>query len=224
LWGVGDSVAALVHGHESVGRHLIEIPMPRMSRQDLERIVSDRMERLDAMEIDAPALKTISLVCTGLPYFTKLLAMHAVFNALDAYRLTVSSADVNSAMSRAIDDSEIEMKSAYYDATKSRHPNSTFCQTLAACALTQRDEFGYFTAASVRDALSVIKGTGCAISNFLDHLTRFCDREKGQVLENSGEKHQRRFRFHDPLMQPFVIIRSLDEKVISIEHIRKLVR
>lgn len=222
--GVGDSVPALVQGHESVGRHLIEVPLPRMDRNEVERIVTDRLKLLDEMEIESSALKTISLVCTGLPYFTHLLGQNAVYNALNGWNDRILDADVTTAMGRAIEDSEREMKQAYYAATQSRQPGSRFRYTLAACALTQRDDFGYFTAASVRDALKVITGATRGIATFLDHLNRFCERDKGRILDAIGGKHQRRFRFRDPLMQPFVIIRSLSESVITEDHIRMSLR
>ena len=108
--GVGDSIAALVAGHESVGRHLVEVPLPRMSREELEKIVTVRLPLLKNMEIEPSALKFISLVCAGLPYFTHLLGQHAVCNAIDNFRQTITRSDVEAATRRAIEDSEREMK------------------------------------------------------------------------------------------------------------------
>lgn len=221
--GVGDSVGQLVHGHESVGRHLVEVPLPRMSRDELEKIVTDRLPRLE-LGIDHNALRFISLVSTGLPYFTHLLGQHAVCEAIEQDADRITKDHVASAMKRAIADSEREMKTAYYDATRSRHPRSQFSVTLAACALTQQDDFGYFTAASVRDSLSAIRGSQRDIPTFIGHLDRFCDPKKGGILQSSGEKHQMRYRFRNPLMQPFVIIRSLDDGLIKAEHMRALAK
>ena len=221
--GVGDSIAQLVQGHESVGRHLVEVPLPRMSREELETVVTDRLPQL-GLGIDHNALKFISLVSAGLPYFTHLLGQHAVCEAVDRDSDHINKDHVEAAMKRAIEDSEREMKTAYYDATRSRHPRSQFSATLAACALTQHDDFGYFTAANVRDSLSAIKGALRDIPVFVGHLDRFCDPRKGAILQSSGEKHQMRYRFRNPLMQPFVIIRSLDEHIIKAEHIRTLTK
>ena len=95
---------------------------------------------------------------------------------------------------------------------------------MAACALTPHDDFGYFAAANVRDSLVTIKGGPCEISTFVTHLDRFCKPENGAVLQSSGSKHQRRYRFHNPLMQPFVIIKSLDDNIITIEHIKEFAK
>src|SRR4029079_17475719 len=99
------------------------------------------------------ALRFISLVCAGLPYYTHLLGQHAVCKAIQDDRATVTKDCVESAMKKAIEDSEREMKSAYYNATQSRQPGALFPLTLAACALATHDEFGYFTAANVRGPL-----------------------------------------------------------------------
>ena len=217
--GVGDSIAELVRGHESIGRHIVEIPLPRMSREELEKIVEDRLPKL-GMTIERSALKLISLVCAGLPYYTHLLGQHAVCKTIFDDKTNVAKEDVNAAMKKAIEDSEREMKAAYYEATHSRQPNTFFSSTLAACALTTHDEFGYFTAASVRQPLGTIRGTPTDIPDFSSHLERFCKKEKGAILQQIGQKHQRRYRFRDPLMQPFVIIRSLDDRIITEEHIK----
>jgi Cdc6-like AAA superfamily ATPase len=221
--GVGDSIAQLVQGHESVGRHLVEVPLPRMSRDELEKIVNDRLPQLH-LGIDHNALRFISLVSAGLPYFTHLLGQHAVCEATDHDSDHITRDHVDAAMKKAIADSERGMKTAYYDATRSRHPKSQFATTLAACALAQHDDFGYFTAANVRDTLSAIRGVAKEIGTFAVHLERFCDVKRGAILQSTGEKHQMRYRFHNPLMQPFVLIRSLDAHIIKAEHIRALTK
>ena len=220
--GVGDSVGKLVAGHESVGRHLVEVPLPRMSREELEKIVSDRLPKL-GLTIAEGALHCVSLVCAGLPYSTHLLGQHAVCAAINKRTKHVTTSHVDAAMKLAIEDSEREMKSAYYEATRSRHPKSKFHTTLAACALTQQDDFGYFMAANVREALRQMAGVSGTpdISDFVGHLNRFCEKDKGGILECVGSKHQRRYRFDNPLMQPFVIIRSLDAQIIKIDNIRE---
>lgn len=218
LVGVGDSISQLVKGHESVGRHLVEIPLPRMSRSELEKIVLDRLPQLD-LEIDQEALSFVSLICAGLPYYTHLLCQHAVCAAISDETSLITHPHIKTAMKKAINDSEREMKSSYFSAIQSRQPNSSFATTLAACALAEADEFGNFTAADVREPLGRIRGEYTDIPAFSSHLERFCKVDKGTVLQQIGQKHQRRYRFKDPLMQPFVIIRSLDEEIISQQHI-----
>jgi Cdc6-like AAA superfamily ATPase len=220
--GVGESVASLVQGHESVGRHLVEVPLQRMSRGELEKILTDRLPLLNDMKIEEGARRFISLVSSGLPYFTHLLGQHAAKSAINDRNQTIRRTNVDMAMKSAIADSEREMKESYYSATRSPQSSSTFHVTLAACALATHDDFGYFTAANIRDALGSIKGDLPAMGSFTPHLERFCSKDYGNVLQQGGLKHQRRYRFENPLMQPFVIIRSLDDGVISVENIKTL--
>jgi Cdc6-like AAA superfamily ATPase len=221
--GVGESVASLVQGHESVGRHLVEVPLQRMSREELENILCDRLPKLNGMSIEVDAKRFVSLVSAGLPYFTHLLGQHAAKAALGNRSNVVTKDHVATAMKNAIADSEREMKEAYYNATQSRHPASTFNLTLAACALAVHDDFGYFAAANIRDVLSRIKGGDITMGAFTPHLDRYCDPNFGSVLQQTGMKHYRRYRFRNPLMQPFVIIRSLEDGLINVDQIKNFV-
>jgi hypothetical protein len=47
------------------------------------------------------------------------------------------------------------------------------------------------------------------IPSFARHLASFCKRERASVLKKSGMKRRFRYRFTDPLMQPFVIMKGL---------------
>lgn len=47
------------------------------------------------------------------------------------------------------------------------------------------------------------------IPSFARHLASFCKSERGSVLKKIGMKRRFRYRFTDPLMQPFVILKGL---------------
>ena len=47
------------------------------------------------------------------------------------------------------------------------------------------------------------------IPSFARHLNSFCQLERGNVLKKEGEKHRYRYRFSNPLMQPFVIMKGI---------------
>ena len=217
--GVGDSVANLVRGHESSKKALNEVPLPRMSKPELEKIVKDRVPKLE-LTIEDGALRMISLLSRGLPYYTHLLGKHASCAAISADAEIISKDFVRAAMTAAIEDSEREMQRVHYEATKSRQPGSIFAQSLAACRLAHEGEFGYFTAADVRAPISIIMGRPYSIPNFLAHLDRFCDKAKGGVLQATGPKHSRSYRFADPLMEPFVVIKSLASDTVTIEQLK----
>ncbi len=217
--GVGDSVANLVRGHESVRRHIIEVPLPRMSRDELERIVTDRLQKL-GVGIDAAANRLVALLSRGLPYYTHLLGQHAACLAIDGDRDTITEGHVYDATREAFSDSEREMRRAYYEATRSRQPQSNFAVTLAACAMAAKDEFGCFSAGDLRDPMSALMGRPYDIPNYVSHLDRFTKKEYGAILQVLGARHQKRYRFSDPLMEPFVVIKSLAENLVTVEQLQ----
>jgi hypothetical protein len=51
-----------------------------------------------------------------------------------------------------------------------------------------------------------ITGKRYEIPTFAQHLTEFCDDKRGRILQKSGTKRLFRYRFTNPLLQPFVII------------------
>ncbi len=53
------------------------------------------------------------------------------------------------------------------------------------------------------------------IPAFSRHLHAFCDTERGKVLTKIGKEHMHRFRFSDPLMKPFVLIKAIAEAKID---------
>lgn len=218
--GVGDSVSTLVRGHESVKRHIIEVPLPRMSRRELEKVVTDRVTKL-GLAITPEANDLLSLLSRGLPYYTHLLGQHAACAAIDADAVAVADAHVSEATREAFGDSDREMRRAYYEATRSRQPNNTFATTLAACAMAEKDEFGCFSAGDLRTPMTVLTGEPCDIPDYNKHLGRFTKPEYGGILQIIGTRHQKRYRFADPLMEPFVVIKSLADAVVTREQLQQ---
>ena len=53
------------------------------------------------------------------------------------------------------------------------------------------------------------------IAAFSRHLADFCSDDRGPVLERTGVPRRYRFRFRNPLLQPFVIMKGLAEKLIT---------
>jgi len=81
-----------------------------------------------------------------------------------------------------------------------------FAKVLRACALAEADELGYFPAAAVSEPMGKIMGRRYYVPNFSRHLFDLCESKRGAVLKKIGEPRRIRFRFADPMMQPFVII------------------
>lgn len=52
------------------------------------------------------------------------------------------------------------------------------------------------------------------IAHFEKHLRRFSSDEGGHILHKRGGDRKQQFRFRDPMMQPYVIIRGIKNKLI----------
>ena len=117
-------------------------------------------------------------------------------------------------MKSFIEDTERIFRDRYRDATRSNQENF-FRQSLLACALAKTDDEGFFTANDVVEPYSTIMKEKKRIAHFEKHLRRFSSDEGGNILIRRGGDRQQTFRFADPMMQPYVIIRGIQSKMID---------
>ncbi len=166
------------------------------------------------MSFSGDAMWTIIILSRGLPYFTQTLSKHAAMHAIADRRLEVTNSDVESSMGNFIENSETLFKDAYRKATSSNQENY-FQQSLLACALAKTDDDGFFTANDLVEPYSAIMREKKRIAHFDKHLRRFSSDEGGNILVKRGGDRQQRFRFADPMMQPYVIIRGINTQMID---------
>ncbi|HEY4292484.1 ATP-binding protein [Luteibacter sp.] len=207
LIGVADSVSDLIEGHQSIERALVQIPMPRMSNQEIGQII-DKGAAILKMDVDADARSMIVKLCQGVPYVAHLLGLHCFKSAIASGLTTVSMENVRLGISASLDQWHESIKKAHYDATKSHQPGNIYREVLLACALSDVDELGYFTAANVRTPLREIAGREYEIPNFAAHLKQFSEDQRGNVLSREGTKRRFRYRFTSPMMRPYIIMRG----------------
>lgn len=86
---------------------------------------------------------------------------------------------------------------------------------LLACALARNNDEGFFKAADLIDPISAIMKVRRRNAHFDKHLRRFSSDEGGNILVKRGGDRQQTFRFADPMMQPFVIIRGIQTGMID---------
>ena len=221
LVGVAGTVEELIAEHHSVERALVQVRMPRMSREELEQIVSAGVAAVD-MTIEAEANRCIATLSQGLPHYTHLLGLHSARQAIDSGVEEVSCLHVDTAIRKAIEGSQQTLMRAYHKATTSPRSDNLYSQVLLACALAEADQLGYFAAADVREPMSKIMGKRYEIAAFSRHLADFCDENRGPVLERMGIPRRYRFRFRNPLLQPFVIMQGLANKLIERSDLSRL--
>lgn len=212
--GVADKVDELIAEHQSCERALVQIQMPRMSKEELNEIVSKGLSQID-MTIDEEVKNNLTSLSQGLPHYTHLLALHSCRKAIDHQRKNIERIDFDGAIKEALENSQQSVIGAYHKATASPRRENLYREVLLACALAKPDDLGYFQAADVREPMRKIMGKRYEISAFSRHLNDFCNESKGSILVKFGTKRKFRFRFKNPLMQPYVIMQGLAEGKIE---------
>lgn len=220
LVGVGDSVDDLIGEHPSIERALVQIQMPRMSRDELFEILNKGLPQIN-MTMDEDAKVEIARLSEGLPHYTHLLGLHSAQIALIHDRKNITKGDVKDALSIALEQAQQSIVRSYHKATDSPRGN-LYTQVLLACALAPVDELGYFLSSAVRTPMSLIMHKPYDIPAFSRHLKDFCEQERGPVLEKEGYPRRYKFRFKNPLMEPYVIMHGLSKKLITEDELERL--
>jgi Cdc6-like AAA superfamily ATPase len=218
LIGVADSVGELIREHRSIERALVQIHMPRMSREELADIVRRGLESA-RMTSRPDAERRITAVSQGLPHYTQLLGQFAAQAALSERRSEVRVRDVDAAVERAIDRAQQSLVDAYRAATTSSR-ESIYPQVLLASALAPEDEFGTFAASDVCEPLSRLVGRPLRPAAFARHLDRLSGEARGTVLQKVPGGGGVRYRFENPLLQPYVAMKGIADGVVRVRDLR----
>ncbi|MBM3286999.1 MAG: hypothetical protein FJY88_06575 [Candidatus Eisenbacteria bacterium] len=219
LVGVADSIDQLISDHQSIERALIQIQMPRMSKDELQEIIGKGFDGTP-IEISGDARNYIVSLSQGLPHYTHLIALAAARSALDQGTTSVDLSHVDLAVRRAVKDAQHSIATAFQAAVFSPRAGTLHRDVLLACALCRHDAFGYFNAGEVRGPLSRIMHRDYDIPAYARHLNQFCDAPRGRILEKVGVPHRYRFRFSNPLMQPYVIMDGLARERLTEKELR----
>jgi Cdc6-like AAA superfamily ATPase len=218
LVGVADSVDTLIAEHVSIERNLKQIPMPRMSGNELKEVICNG-SKICGMAIRDEAANQILALSQGLPHYTHLLALNAFQDAVERGSADVCERDVDTAIRRALKTAQHSVVSGYHKAVTSPRRDNLYAQVLLACAMAETDSLGFFYAGSVRDPMSKIMGRPYEIPTFSQHMKAFCTLDRGPILSRTGLKRRYRFRFVNPLMQPYVIMNGLTSGLIRPDQI-----
>ncbi len=187
-----------------------------MSRVEIEQIVNNGLQNLE-LKITRDAIRKIVLLARGLPHYAHLLGLHSVRATADRGSDTVAVQDVDAAIRKALQNTQESTRTDYHRATLSARKNNLFKQVLAACAVSDVDDLGYFQASDIRQPMKLITGKNYDIPAFTHHLNAFCGDGRGRILQKTGIPRRYRFRFTNPLMQPFVIMQALADGMIQAE-------
>ena len=216
--GVASALNELIEEHESVVRNLVQVEMQRMSLSELLETIE---KGLNKTELIMPSLlrHRIATLSQGLPHNTHLLAKQAALSAVRDGRIEIGESDYKNAISEAVLDKTESLGKIYNAATYSPKKN-LFALVLLACALAA-DKAGVFSAKDVRIPLSVIGKQPYEIQAYISHLDKFST-ERGPILHKGGFKRRFQYRFIEPLMQPYVVLKGLADGLVTEEQLTLL--
>jgi len=212
--GVAEDVDNLISEHASVERNITEIKMPRMSTSEMNQILEKIIPKL-GMEIEADARWKIVTLARGLPTYVHQLGKDSVKSAVRRQSVIIQENDVNDAIHHLIGQSDQTVKKAYLSAIHSNKKNNLYKEVLLACAISNTDDEGRFTPSDLVEPLSKILDRRVTIANFQKHLNAFSEDERGSILEKKGHTKAFKYRFKEPKMQPYVIMRGMDEQFLT---------
>jgi len=220
LVGIGDSIDQLIAAHASIERAVVQIRMPRMEHAELAAIIETGSKAL-GMEWETQASSRVVKLSQGLPHYVHRLALFATRDALTEASLTVTMDNVKVGMKEAVDSASQSLTDIYLKATSSQRKDSLFQPVLLACALSKSDELGYFRPAWIRKPLKEM-GHDVDVPAFASHLNKFASDERGNILQKTGADRQWRYRFANPLVQPYVIMRGIAEDKVDVATVDKV--
>lgn len=212
--GVGDSVAQLIAGHESIERALVQIHMPRMNTEEIENIASNGLKEL-GMTIEDEVKEKIVALSRGLPHYMHLLMLHATRYAAESDRTKINQDDFKSALQESVKEKEQSLKNGYDLAVQSTKKAYLFPYVLLACALAEPDKDGYFALTDVQKPLQKMRGEDVGLAAFISHVGAFSTVDRGPILERIGKERKYRYRFKNPLMQTYVIMKAINDGLES---------
>lgn len=214
--GVADSIVELVGEHASVQRCIEQILMPRMEPEERNQVLEKIIPRL-GMKLDLDAKWKIVDLSRGLPSYIHSLGLYAVQNACRRRSLAISEIDVDAAISRVLERSQEIIRENYSNAIHSNRGDSLYQAVLLACALAETNERGLFTPQSVCTPLAAIlkRDRPVEIASFQLHLKKFVSAERGTILVRKGRERAFQYRFSDPIMQPFVIMKGIEQGLVD---------
>jgi Cdc6-like AAA superfamily ATPase len=226
LVGVASDVDGLIDNHHSIERAIVQIRIPRMKPEEIKEILEICLKELD-MEMNDDAKNLISLLSRGLPHYAHLIGQYAALEAIKYPRNRITLLDVETAIDLAIGDISHSLKQRYYSAINS-NVDSLYADVLLACALADTNDsdddlgFGYFNAGDVKIHLSELRKKTYEVRSFSKHLADLSTGKASNILERIGEARNYHYRFANPLMQPFIVMKAIQDGKIPYQRLQQI--
>ncbi|MDD4910297.1 MAG: ATP-binding protein [Candidatus Omnitrophica bacterium] len=218
--GVAHNVNELIGEHASIERNLRQVFLQRMSREELKEIINKGLSIL-ALNMNEEIKNRIASLSQGFPHYTHLLSKYCAKQAIISERNEITSADFEMAIEQALDDTQESIRDLYQKATIASK-KTMFSEVLLACALAPVDDYGTFRAMDILAPLKYItERTTMTVSYFAYNLSQLCSADRGDVLEKIGKPKRYRYRFKNPLLKPFIILKNISSGIIDMTTVER---
>ena len=161
------------------------------------------------------ATRAIVGLSQGLPHYTHLLGRESVRKAARQGHLSVGLRYVRGGVASAITNAQETIRDQYARAVRSARKDALYSQVLLSCALAKKEERSSFRASDVTKPMSTIMGKRYDIPAIARHLKAFLGAERARMLLRSGKERNYIYRFRNPLMESYVLMRGIAEDKIE---------
>lgn len=216
--GVAGTIDRLVKDHASIVRSIIQIHLPRMRDDELNAIIDIACKEIGVF-FDPDASRLVVATSQGLPHYTHLIGLNATRAAIARFSKRITPADVHKAFETCVKQALQTIQESYQKAIRSAHKDALYEDVVLACALASSsagNPHGEFYPADVVDPLAAVTGrANVKIATFQGHLAEFCEARRGSILVKDGSPRAYKYRFHEPLLPPFIYMTALQKGRIT---------
>jgi hypothetical protein len=159
------------------------------------------------MSIEGDARRFVRVVPRGLPQYAHLLAQEGARQALFRKEAKITFNHVFFGMQVGLQKLDHTLANAFDEATYTAR-RSNYADVLYTCVWGRPDDDEYFSPAAIREPYSIINGRWRDIDTY-NPLLKALSGGRGQILHRKGPLRSRRYRFSDPLMEPYVLLRAI---------------
>jgi Cdc6-like AAA superfamily ATPase len=204
--GVAENVGQLLGKHPSLQRTIVTVPMPLMTRREIDGIIVSG-EKRSGLAFDPWVRQSIVDFAQGLPYHAQLLCLFAARSAARRQSGRIEREDLRYAVERSAEEAEARIKEAY-DLAIGPHETASFRDVLFYAARCRTDEFGCFSAAEVAAAAAQTHPEGLSLLALQYPLKKLTEPERGALLRRLVGPGGLRYQFASQTLRHHVLCRQ----------------
>lgn len=206
--GVADTLGDMLGAHESIRRNIVGLPMRLLSGPEFDELL-DIGEAETRVVFPDQIRARLANLSRQVPYFTRLLCLHAGQNALAHERWNVTNIDVDYAKEQALFDTK-PLLSRYHRRLIEDADNAVLKSFLISIARVKTNDKGDFTVAEVLDEYQKLTGTAVSKLSIGSRLSLLAKDEIAFVTKFERD-HKLFYRLTDPLTGFYLRLRYENE-------------